>query len=74
MSDINHETYKVKFRDLTITDAKKGFKGHLTSFIIMNTILVIVNLSTDPSKLWCLGPCGAGIDEFDSEYRITLVF
>ena len=27
----------------------------MTSFIIMNTILVIINLSTDPSKLWCLG-------------------
>ena len=55
MSEINLETYKKAFRQLTINDAKKGFKGHLTTFIIMNTILVIINLATDPTKLWCLG-------------------
>ena len=55
MSEINHEKYKKAFRELTINDGKKGFMPHLTSFIIMNTILVIINLSTDPSKLWCLG-------------------
>jgi len=55
MSEIKLETYQRSFRQLTINDAKKGFKGHITSFIIMNTILVIINLSTDPSKLWCLG-------------------
>ena len=55
MAEINHEKYKKAFRDLMINDGKKGFKSHLTSFIIMNIILVIINLSTDPSKLWCLG-------------------
>ncbi len=55
MLEIKLETYQKSFRQLTINDAKKGFKGHLTSFIIMNSILVIINLSTDPSKLWCLG-------------------
>jgi len=55
MAEINHEQYKNAFRELTINDAKKGFKAHLTSYIIMNTILVIINLLTDPSKLWCLG-------------------
>jgi len=54
MSDINHETYKVKFRDLTITDAKKGFKAHLTSYIIMNTIMVIINITTFSGSWWSL--------------------
>ena len=65
MSEIKLEIYQKSFRQLTINDAKKGFKGHLTSFIIMNTILVIINLSTDPSKLWCLGSIiGWGVGVF----------
>ena len=55
MPEINHETYKKTFRELTIKDAKKGFKAHLISYIIMNTILMIINLLVDPSKLWFLG-------------------
>jgi len=55
MAEIVHSTYKKAFRDLTIKDAKKGFRAHLTSYIIMNTILVAINLATDPGKLWFLG-------------------
>jgi hypothetical protein len=55
MAEINHEKYKKAFRELTINDGKKGFKSHLTSFIIMNTILVIINISTYSGTLWCLG-------------------
>jgi hypothetical protein len=65
MSEINLETYKNAFRQLTINDAKKGFKGHLITFIIMNTIFVIINLATDPTKLWCLGSIiGWGVGVF----------
>ena len=55
MSEINHEEYKKAFRELTINDGKKGFKSHLTSFIIMNTIMVIINILTYSGTLWCLG-------------------
>ena len=55
MSEINHEEYKKTFRELTINDGKKGFKSHLTSFIIMNTILVIINILTWQGSPWCLG-------------------
>ena len=55
MSEINHEKYKNAFRELTIHDAKKGFKSHLTLFIIMNTILIIINIATYSGTLWCLG-------------------
>jgi hypothetical protein len=55
MSEIQFEAYKKAFRQLTIDDATKGFKGHLITFIIMNTIFIIINLATDPTTLWCLG-------------------
>ena len=55
MAEINHEKYKKAFRELTINDGKKGFKSHLTSFIIMNTIMVIINISTYSGTWWCLG-------------------
>jgi hypothetical protein len=55
MSDIQFEAYKKAFRQLTINDAKKGFKGHFVTFIIMNTIFIIINLATNPTTLWCLG-------------------
>jgi len=55
MAEINHEEYKKAFRELTINDGKKGFKSHLVSFIIMNTIMVIINILTYSGTLWCLG-------------------
>ena len=54
MSEINHEEYKKAFRDLTINDGKKGFKAHLTSYIIMNSIMVIINILTYSGSWWSL--------------------
>jgi len=55
MTDIIFDTYKNTFRELSIADAKKGVKANLTSFIIINAILVTINLTTNPTNLWCLG-------------------
>ncbi len=55
MTDIIFDTYKSIFRELTLKDAKKGFKANLISFIVVNTILVTINLTITPDNLWCLG-------------------
>jgi len=55
MQETRFETYKEAFRRININDAKKGFKGHLIAYVVMNSILVVVNLATNPGKLWCLG-------------------
>ena len=34
----------------------KGFYGNLTSFIIVNIILIIINLWTSPQYLWFFWP------------------
>ncbi|MFD1602655.1 2TM domain-containing protein [Flavobacterium artemisiae] len=34
----------------------KGFYGNLTSYILVNVILIIVNLSTSPNHLWFYWP------------------
>jgi len=55
MTETIFNTYKNTFRKLSKEDAKKGFKANLISFIVMNTILVTINLTTNPTNLWCLG-------------------
>ena len=44
---------------------KKDFYGHLTAWVMVNIILIIVWAMTDfggyPWFIWCLGPWGAGV-------------
>jgi hypothetical protein len=52
---ITLEKFKNAYIAVQIKDRKKGFKGHLISYVCMNTLLVIVNLLTKPDELWSLG-------------------
>jgi 2TM domain len=43
----------------------KGFYGHLTSFVLVNLFLLIINLTTSPAYLWFFWPLmGWGIGLF----------
>ena len=36
--------------------AKLGFYIHLTAYVAVNLVLVVVNLSMTPQYLWCIWP------------------
>ncbi len=65
----NQETY---LRAKKRTEAKFGFYVHLSIYIAVNVLLVIINLTTSSSYLWFIWPLmGWGIGVF---FHALLVF
>jgi hypothetical protein len=64
----NEEQYfiaKKKVEDI------KGFYGNLTSFIVVNSVLVVINIVTSPQYLWFFWPLlGWGIGVVSHGLRV----
>jgi hypothetical protein len=58
-------------RALRRAGAKLGFYIHLTAYIAVNLLLVVVNFSVTPQYLWFIWPlCGWGIGLFAHWFAI----
>lgn len=55
MADISLPAYRSAYREITVQDNRRGFLVHLGVYLGMNTLLVTINVLTDPESLWCLG-------------------
>jgi hypothetical protein len=53
---ITLESYKKANRITMIKEKKKGFKIHLLVYVLVNIALCIINLLTNPERLWFFGP------------------
>lgn len=56
MAEISLQDYKKVHKMVMIEKEKKYFKIHLSSYIIINSILIAANLIFSPQKLWFLWP------------------
>lgn len=56
VNEISLEDYKRVYRTIIIESEKRGFKIHLTFYLVINAILIISNLVFTPDKLWFLWP------------------
>ncbi len=62
--EISLQEYKKAHREIMIEKEKKYFKIHFASYLVINGILVIINLTFSPDKLWVIWPLlgwGTGI-------------
>lgn len=55
MAALTLDAYRTALRGLLAQDSKRGFKIHLSIYVMMNGFLVPFNLLTSPETLWCLG-------------------
>lgn len=63
--EVSLQDYKTVFKEIIVEKEKKYFKIHLYSYLVINTIFIIVNLSFSPQKLWFTWPLlGWGIGVF----------
>ncbi|MBI5253569.1 MAG: 2TM domain-containing protein [Euryarchaeota archaeon] len=54
--EISLEDYKKVHREIIIESERRGFKIHLTAYLVINAVLIISNLVFTPDKLWFLWP------------------
>lgn len=54
--EISLQDYKKAHKIVMIEKEKKYFKIHLSSYLIINSILIAINLLFSPNKLWFLWP------------------
>jgi hypothetical protein len=48
-----------------VVNARIGFYIHLTAYLAVNALLVVINLATSTSRLWCIWPLlGWGVGVF----------
>jgi len=50
------DEYKETFRKLFLEDARKGFMVHLLTYVILNFILIYLNPTYNPEKIWFVYP------------------
>lgn len=51
---------------------RRGFKAHLTSFMAVNTFLVVLNLATTPGDFWAIYPfSGWGLGLFMHHLKVS---
>jgi hypothetical protein len=54
--NISLTDYQIANRKIKMDQAKKGFKVHLTAYILVNTLLIAVNLLLVPAFYWFVFP------------------
>jgi len=63
--DISLDEYKEAYREMRLEESKKGFFGHLATYVLVNIILIVINLTvTGDDVLWFFFPLivwGVGI-------------
>ncbi len=55
-NEINLKEYKRAYRQLISEEEKKSFVIHLVVYILVNTMLIIINLLYSPEALWFFFP------------------
>lgn len=58
------EDFKEAWKELELEEARTVFIAHLTSYVIINSFLVFVNLYLSPDSLWfpwAMGGWGIGL-------------
>jgi hypothetical protein len=48
--------YQMEYRKMRMGQEKTGFKIHLTVYIVVNTLLITLNLLTNPAFYWFVFP------------------
>ena len=48
--------YQMEYRKMRMGQEKTGFKIHLTAYIVVNTLLITINLLTNPTIYWFVFP------------------
>jgi hypothetical protein len=56
MAEISLEEYKNAYREITLEEEKRGFYVHFTVFVLVNTLLILINLLFSPGVLWFIFP------------------
>lgn len=54
--DISLGEYKKAYREIRAEEERKGFLIHLSIYIVVNVILIIINLVYSPETLWFFYP------------------
>lgn len=56
MQEITLEEYKKAYREVVKEEEKRGFLVHLTIYILINIMLIIINLLYSPKTIWFFYP------------------
>ncbi|KUK03917.1 MAG: hypothetical protein PWR26_1435 [Methanosarcinales archaeon] len=54
--EISLEDYKRAYREMKTEEARRGFLAHLAVYVLVNTILILVNLLYSPHVMWFFYP------------------
>lgn len=54
--EVTLEEFLEAWKEYEVKEAAKGFKIHLTAYIIVNAFLIFVNLWTSPGAFWFIWP------------------
>ncbi len=54
--EISLEEYKKAYREIRKEEEKRDFLVHLVIYIIINTMLIVVNLLHSPKEIWFFYP------------------
>lgn len=54
--EVSLEEYQDAYREMRMEEEKKHFLGHLTAYILVNILLVIINLLVTGKPLWFFYP------------------
>ncbi len=56
MEEISLEEYKRAYREVKKEKEKRAFLVHLIIYILVNAMLVVINLLSNPQKIWFTYP------------------
>ncbi len=54
--EITLEEYKKAYREMELEDARRGFLAHLTAYILVNIMLIVINVVYTPKVVWFFFP------------------
>ncbi len=55
-NEISLKEFIEAWKELEVKEAKRGFKAHLATYIIINSFLAFINLWTSPGIIWFVWP------------------
>jgi hypothetical protein len=56
MNDISLDEYKLAYREIVKEEEKRGFFVHLTIYVLINAMLVVINMLYTPQEIWFFYP------------------
>jgi len=58
--DIALEDYKKTYRGVVVEEEKRGFLIHLVVYVLINSLLIVMNFLYSPEVIWFIYPLLAG--------------